>query len=121
MRRSRGDEWPGEVCFALHGLKGGLETWAGNLSDCAFGAGIAKLRISIFHLPRHAVQPRCFFLEDWPGAVGGAVVDHDDFVRDTAEVQLEMQVLDGGRDAAFLVTRGDDDGQKPERGIFNRR
>jgi hypothetical protein len=60
-------------------------------------------------------------LEDWPGAVGGAVVDHDDFVRDTAEVQLEMQVLDGGRDAAFLVTRGDDDGQKPERGIFNRR
>ena len=60
-------------------------------------------------------------MEDWPGAVFGAVVDDDDFVRDAAEVQLEMQVLDGGRDAALLVTRGDDDGQKPERRIFNRR
>ena len=83
-----------------------------NLSDCAFGAGIANLRISIFHLPRHAVHPRCFFLEDWPGAVFGAVVDDDDFVRDAPEVQLEMQVLDGGRDAAFLVARWDDDGEK---------
>ncbi len=60
-------------------------------------------------------------MEDLPGAVGGAVVDHDDFVRDAAEVQLEVQVFNGGRDAALLVARGDDDGQKPERGIFNRR
>ena len=51
----------------------------------------------------------------------GAVVDDDDFVRDTTEVQLEMEVLDGGRYAAFLVTRGDDDGKEPEREIFNRR
>jgi hypothetical protein len=60
-------------------------------------------------------------LEDLPGAVGGAVVDHDDFVRHAAEVQFEMEMLDGGRDAALLVARGDDDGEEPERGIFNRR
>ncbi len=60
-------------------------------------------------------------MEDLPGAVFGAVVDDDDFMRDAAEVQLEMKVLDGGRYAAFLVTRGDDDGEEPERGIFNRR
>jgi len=29
-------------------------------------------------------------------------------VRDAAEFQLEVQVLDGGRDAAFFVARGDD-------------
>jgi hypothetical protein len=55
-----------------------------------------------------------FFLEDLPGAVGRTVVDYDDFVRDAAEVQLEMQVLDGGRDTAFLVTRGDDYRQESE-------
>ena len=60
-------------------------------------------------------------MEDLPSAVFGAVFDDDDFVRDAAEVQLEMQVLDGGRDAAFLVARRDDDGEEPERGIFNRR
>jgi hypothetical protein len=49
------------------------------------------------------------FLEDGPGAVGGAVVDNDYLVRDAAEFQLEVQVLDGGCDAAFLVARGDDD------------
>lgn len=67
------------------------------------------------------VQAFGLFLEDLPGAVFGAVVDDNDFVRHAAEVQLEMQVLDGGRDAAFLVARGDDDRQEPERGIFNRR
>jgi hypothetical protein len=55
------------------------------------------------------VQACCLFLEDGPGAVGGAVVDHDDFVRDAAEFQLEVKVLDGGGDAAFFVAGGDDD------------
>ncbi len=50
-----------------------------------------------------------FFLEDWPRAVFGAVVDDDDFVRDAAEFQLEVQMLDGRRDAAFLIARGNDD------------
>jgi len=81
-----------------------------NLSDCAFGAGITNLRISIFQLPRHAVQPRCFFLEDWPSAVGGAIVDDNDLVRHTAEIQFQVQMLDCGRDAALLVARGNDDG-----------
>ncbi len=63
---------------------------------------------------RRGIQALGFFLEDLPSAVRGAVVDDDDFVRDAAEVQLEMQVLDGGRDAAFLITRGDDDGQELE-------
>jgi hypothetical protein len=44
-------------------------------------------------------------LEDSPSAVGGAVVDDDNFVRDTAEVQFEMEMLDGGRDAVFFVAR----------------
>ena len=55
-----------------------------------------------------------FFLEDLPRAVGGAVVDDNDFMRDTAEVQLEVQVLDGGRNAAFLVAGGDDDGEQAQ-------
>lgn len=55
-----------------------------------------------------------FFLEDVPGAVGGTVVNNDDFVRDAAKVQFEVQVLDGGRDAAFFVAGGDDDGQESE-------
>jgi hypothetical protein len=29
----------------------------------------------------------------------------------TAEIEFEVQVLDGGCDAAFLVARGDDDGE----------
>jgi hypothetical protein len=53
-------------------------------------------------------------LEDLPGAVGGAVVDDDDFMRDAAEIQLKVQVLDGGRDAAFFVAGGDDDGEEAE-------
>ena len=67
------------------------------------------------------IQAFGFFLEDLPGAVFGAVVDDDDFVRDAAEVQLEMEMLDGRCDAAFLVTRGNDDRQESEWGIFNRR
>jgi len=35
-------------------------------------------------------------------------------VRDAAEFQLEMQVLDGGRDAVFFITRGNDDRQESE-------
>ena len=54
------------------------------------------------------------FLENLPGAVGGAVVDDDDLVRDAAEFQLEVQVLDGGCDASFLVTRGNDYRQESE-------
>ena len=52
-----------------------------------------------------------FFLEDLPGAVGGAVVNDDDFMRDAAEFQLEVKVLDGGCDAPFLVAGGNDDGE----------
>jgi hypothetical protein len=54
-------------------------------------------------------------LEDLPGAVGGAVVVDDDFVRDAAEFQLNTEVLDGGCDAAFLVPRGDYNGENQER------
>jgi hypothetical protein len=35
-------------------------------------------------------------------------------MRDASEVQLEVEMLDGGRDAAFLVARGDDDRQESE-------
>jgi len=60
------------------------------------------------------VEAARFFLEDLPGAVGGAVVDHDDFVRDAPKIQLEVQVLDGGCDASFLVAGGDDHRQESE-------
>jgi hypothetical protein len=55
-----------------------------------------------------------FFLEDFPGAVGGAVVDDDDFVRDAAEFQFEVQMFDGGCNAAFFIPGGNDDGQEAE-------
>jgi len=35
-------------------------------------------------------------------------------VRDAAEFQLEVQVLDGRRDAAFFVPGGNDDGEEAE-------
>ncbi len=53
-------------------------------------------------------------MEDCPRAVGGAVVDDNYFMRDASEVQLEVEMFDGRRDAAFLVARGDDDRQESE-------
>jgi len=74
--------------------------------------GRAVLRCFGIAVFRGRVEAIGFCLEDLPGAVGGAVVDDDNLVRDAAEFQLEVQVLDGGRDAAFLVAGGDDDGQQ---------
>jgi hypothetical protein len=72
------------------------------------------------------VEAGGFLLEDLPSAVSGAVVNHNYLVRDAAEFQFEVQVLDGGRDAAFFVAGGDDDGEEAEweicshgRGIIN--
>jgi len=53
-------------------------------------------------------------LEDLPSVVGGAVIDNDYLVRDAAEFQLEVQMLDGRRDAAFLVAGRNDYRQKAE-------
>ena len=53
-------------------------------------------------------------MKNLPCAVGGTVVDDNDLVRDAAEIQLEVQMLDGGGDAAFLVARGNDDRQESE-------
>jgi len=61
-----------------------------------------------------SVEPLGLFLEDLPGAVGGTVVNDDDLVRDTAEVQLEVQMLDSGCDAPFLVAGGNDDGEQAQ-------
>ena len=63
---------------------------------------------------RGRIQAGGFFLEDWPGAVFRAVVDDDDFMRDAAEVQFEVQVLYGGRDAVLLVACGNDHRQESE-------
>lgn len=46
-----------------------------------------------------------FGLEDLPSGIGGAVVHHDDFMWDAAEGKFEVEVLDGGGDAALLVPR----------------
>jgi hypothetical protein len=45
------------------------------------------------------------------GEVGGAGVGDEDLVGDGVEVEFEVEVLDGGGDAAFLVSGGDDDGE----------
>jgi hypothetical protein len=53
-------------------------------------------------------------LENTPCAVGRAVVDDHDFVRHIAQAKLEVEVLDSGGDATFLIPRGDDDAKKLE-------
>ncbi len=53
-------------------------------------------------------------MKNLPGAVGGTVVYDDDFVRDAAEFQLEVQMLDGGGYAAFFVARRNDYGEQAQ-------
>ena len=45
----------------------------------------------------------------------GSVIDHDDFVWKPTKRKLEVEMLDGGGDAALLVPRGDDDRKQCER------
>jgi hypothetical protein len=44
-----------------------------------------------------------FFLKDCPGAIRAAVIHRDDLVWHAAKLQFDVQVFDGGRDAAFLI------------------
>ena len=53
-------------------------------------------------------------MKNLPCAVGGTVVDDNDLVRDAAEFQLEVQMLDGGGYAAFFVARRNDYRQESE-------
>ena len=53
-------------------------------------------------------------MKNLPCAVGGTVVDENDLVRDAAEFHLEVQMLDGGGDAAFLVARWNDYGEQAQ-------
>jgi hypothetical protein len=48
-------------------------------------------------------------LEDGQGSVGAAIVDDDNFMGDFFQVKLEVEMLDRGSDAAFLVPCWDDD------------
>ena len=50
-------------------------------------------------------------LQDPPGPVTAAIVDDDDLVRNALQPQLYVQMFDGRRNAAFLVTRRNDDGK----------
>ena len=56
-----------------------------------------------------------FALEDLPSGVGGTIVHHDDFVWHSVEGKLEVEVLDGGGDAALLIPHGDDNREQRER------
>jgi hypothetical protein len=47
-------------------------------------------------------------LEDGQGSVGAAIVDNDNFMGDFFELKLEVEMLDRGSDAAFLVPCRDD-------------
>ena len=75
---------------------------------------LVHVRVRVRQSGRGGVEAVGFFLEDWPGAVGGAVVNDDDFVWDAAEVQLEVQMLDSGCDAPFLVAGRNDDGEQAQ-------
>ena len=48
-------------------------------------------------------------LAESPKSRQTAIVDHDNFMRNSVEVQFQMQVLDGRRDRLLLVARGNDD------------
>ena len=62
-------------------------------------------------------NPRLDFLEQLPRLVRAAVIDHDDFMRDILELEFQVQVFNGGTDAALLVTRRNDDGHERERAV----
>src|SRR5437867_1457795 len=47
--------------------------------------------------------------ENVPGSVGAAVVDHHDLVGNSVELQLQVEMLHGGRNTALLVPGGNDD------------
>jgi hypothetical protein len=47
-------------------------------------------------------------LENGQGSVGAAIVDDDNFVGDFFELKLEVEMLNRGSDAAFLVPCRDD-------------
>ncbi len=53
--------------------------------------------------------------QNLPRPILASVVDDDDLVRNVAEAQFEVQVLDGRGDAALLVARRNDDRQLGER------
>ncbi len=74
---------------------------------------IRRAEVRVWRRSR-CVEAVGFILEYLPRAVFRAVVNDDDFVRNTAQVQFEMEMLDGGRDAAFLVARGNDYRQESE-------
>src|SRR3954452_8971747 len=48
-------------------------------------------------------------LEDAPGMIPAAIVDHNNFVRDIVETQLYVKLLDGGSDAALFISSRNDD------------
>jgi hypothetical protein len=49
--------------------------------------------------------------------VGAAVVDHDDFVRDLVQPQLEVKMFDRGGDAPLLIAGRYDHRKQGERGL----
>jgi hypothetical protein len=51
-------------------------------------------------------------LENVPRSVLAAIVDDNDFVRDPAEPQFEVQMLNRRRNTFLFVTRGNDHRQK---------
>jgi hypothetical protein len=56
-----------------------------------------------------------FALEDLPCGVCGTVVHHDNFVRNSVQSNLEVEMLDGGSNATLLVPRRDDNREQRER------
>jgi len=58
---------------------------------------------------------RGFALEDLPCGVCGTVVHHDNFVWNSMQRKFEVEMLDGGSNAALLISRRDDDRKQRER------
>jgi hypothetical protein len=47
-----------------------------------------------------------------PGGICAAVIHDNNLVRNTLDAQFQMQVLDGGDDAAFFIARRNHDAQQ---------
>src|SRR5271165_3968268 len=83
------------------------------MNDCP-----AESVLSLILNRRQLRHSRLQFLQNLPGPVTAPVVDHDNFVGDIMKPQFKTEVLDGGRDTPFLVSRGNDDAKTFElRGV----
>jgi hypothetical protein len=55
---------------------------------------------------------------DFPGAIGAAVIDYDDLMRYSVQPHLKVQMLNGRRDLTLFVTCWNDERKQLYRSVF---